>query len=78
MSAFRGKAELFHCKTKSSLTAKSGHQDGRDHLLDADKVDVARTKLLDLKHLGRMFVLGKGKAEVARSNRAGQANYSRS
>jgi hypothetical protein len=53
-------------------------QGGRDHLLDADKVDDARTKLLDLKHLGRMFALGKEKAEVVRSNCAGCANFLRS
>jgi hypothetical protein len=78
MSAFGGKADLFHGLAKNPLIAKSGHKDGRDHFLDAAKVDDARTKLLVLKHLGRMFALREEQAEVARSNRFGCADFSRS
>ena len=46
--------------------------------VDVVKVDDARTKLLDLKHLGRMFALREEQAEIARSYRFGCTDFWRS
>ena len=40
------------------------YRTGVDHLLDIDKKDEARKKLLDLNCLGKMFELGKEKLEI--------------